>query len=137
MNYTFERFHHLAVLSSKFGEGPCLILKDCGEGLDRITTLEVPSERMFNQSHPCLLFIALQGCLEERPKHGARWVTHITGRRNMAISGGNCSVRGNERGDRVEGAYRYFSHTSRVKKSNSKLGESDRADEAGLLVPLV
>jgi hypothetical protein len=91
VNYTLERLHHFVVVSSKFREGPCLLLKDCGDGLDGITIFKLPSKRMFDQFHACLLFIVTQGGLEERLKHRARRVTHITGgkgRRNMATSRG-------------------------------------------------
>jgi hypothetical protein len=80
MDYTLEWFHHFVLVSSKFSEVPCLLLKDGGDGLDRIATFELPSERMFDQSHSCLCFIVMQSsletCLEERLKRKARWVTH-------------------------------------------------------------
>ena len=79
MDYMFEWFHQFAVVSSKFSEGPCLILKDCGDRLDRITIFEPPGERMVDQFHPCLLFIVMQGSIEEGLDHRAGWVTHIAG----------------------------------------------------------
>jgi hypothetical protein len=79
MDYTLERFHHFVVVSSEFSEEPCLLLKDFGDGLDRITIFELPSERMVNQFLPCLPFIVMQGSIEERLKHRARWVTHVVG----------------------------------------------------------
>ena len=45
MYYTLEWFHHFAVVSSKFSEGPCLLLKDFGDGLNRIAVFELPSKR--------------------------------------------------------------------------------------------
>jgi hypothetical protein len=78
MDYTLERFHHFAVVSSKASEGPCLLLKDRGNGLNRITIFELPGERMVDQFHPCLFFIVMQGSLEEGLKH-SRWVTHTHG----------------------------------------------------------
>ncbi len=59
MDHTRELIHHLAIV-------PCLVLKHCGDGFDRITIFELLGERMVGQSHPGLLFIALQGSLEER-----------------------------------------------------------------------
>jgi hypothetical protein len=79
MDYTLEWFHHFVVVSSKFSEGPCLLLKDCGDRLDRVTIFEVPSERMVDQFLLCLLFVVIQGSIEERPKHRARWVAHVSG----------------------------------------------------------
>ena len=80
MDYTLERFHYFAFDSSKFIEGLCLLLKDCGDGLDRITLFELLGERMVDQFLPGLLFISMQSSLEER----LRRVTHITlaGKRN-------------------------------------------------------
>jgi hypothetical protein len=72
MDYTLEEFHHFVIVSSKFSEVPCLLLKDRGDGLDRITIFELPGERMFDQFYPRLFFIALQGSLEERLKRRAR-----------------------------------------------------------------
>ena len=65
---TLERFHHFVLVSSKFSEGTRLLLKDGGDGLDGIATFELPSERMFDQSQPCLRFIIMQSSLEERLK---------------------------------------------------------------------
>ena len=72
VDYTLERLHHFVVVSSKFREGPCLLLKDCGDRFDGITILELPGEGMFAQFHPYLLFIVTQGSIEERLKHRAR-----------------------------------------------------------------
>jgi hypothetical protein len=83
MHYTLEWFHHFAVVSSKFSEGLCLLLKDCGDRLNRIATFELPSERVVDQFHARLLFIVMQGCLEKGLKHRARWLAHITGRRKF------------------------------------------------------
>jgi hypothetical protein len=83
MHYTLERFHHFAVVSSKFGEGPCLLLKDCCDRLNRIAIFELPSERVVDQFHARLLFIVMQGCLEEGLKPRVRWFAHITGRRKL------------------------------------------------------
>jgi hypothetical protein len=88
MYYTLEWFHHFVVVSSKFSEGPCLILKDFGDRLNRIAVFELPSKRVVDQFHACLLFIVMQGSLEEGLKHRARWFTHITGRGNVDISRG-------------------------------------------------
>jgi hypothetical protein len=65
MDYTLERFHHFAFDSPKFIEGLCLLLKDRGDGLDRNTLFEFLGERVVNQFLPGLLFISLQGSLEE------------------------------------------------------------------------
>ena len=77
--YTLEWFHHFAVVSSKFSEGPCLLLKDFGDRLNRIAVFELPSKRVIDQFHACLLFVVMQGSLEEGLKHRARWFAHITG----------------------------------------------------------
>jgi hypothetical protein len=79
MDYTLEWFRHFAFDSSKFIEGLCFLLKDCGDGLDRIALVEFLGERMIDQFLPGLLFISLQGSLEERLKRRARRVTHVTG----------------------------------------------------------
>ena len=71
VDHTLERLHHFVVVSSKFREGPCLLLKDCGNGFDGITIFELPCERMFDQFHACLLFIVTQGSIEVRLKHRA------------------------------------------------------------------
>ena len=65
MYYTLEWFHHFAVVSSKFSEGSCLLLKNFGDRLNRITVLEFRSERVIDQFHACLLFIIMQSSLEE------------------------------------------------------------------------
>ena len=88
MYYTLEWFHHFAVVSSKFSEGPCLLLKDFGDRLNRIAVFELPSKRVIDQFHACLFFIVMQCSLEEGLKHRARWSTHITGRGNMGIRKG-------------------------------------------------
>jgi hypothetical protein len=87
MDYTLERFHHFAFDSSKFIEGPCLILKDFGDEIGRRTLFELLGERMVNQFLPSLRFISLQGSLEERLKRRAtsRRATHITGRKNWLL----------------------------------------------------
>jgi hypothetical protein len=72
MDYMLKWFHHFVVVSPKFSEGPCLLLKDGGDGLDGIAIFESPSERVFDQFHPRLLFIITQGSIEERLKHRAR-----------------------------------------------------------------
>lgn len=59
MNYTLEWFHHSVIVSSKISEGPCLLLEDCDDRFHRITIFEFPSERIFNQFHPCLFFIVV------------------------------------------------------------------------------
>jgi hypothetical protein len=64
IEYTLERFHYFAFDPSKFIEGLCLFLKDRGEGLDRIALFELRGERVVDQ-FPGLLFISLQGSLEE------------------------------------------------------------------------
>ena len=71
VDYTLERLHHLVVVSSKFREGPCLLLKDRSDRFDGMTTFELPCERMFDQFHPCLLFIVTQGSIEVRLEHRA------------------------------------------------------------------
>ena len=78
MDYTLERFHHFAVISSKFSESVCLLLKDCDDRVNRIAIFELPGERVVDQFHACLLFIVMQGSLEEGVKHRARWSIHIT-----------------------------------------------------------
>jgi hypothetical protein len=95
IDYTLEQFHHFAVVSSKFSKGLCLLLKDCGDGLDRIAIFELPSERMVDQFHSCLLFVVMQGSLEEQLKHR---FAHITGEgiceelRDRGTSGKNVGV---------------------------------------------
>jgi hypothetical protein len=86
MDYTLERFHHFTFDPSKFIEGLCLFLKDRGEGLDRIALFKLLGERVVDQ-FPGLLFISMQGNLEERPKRRVRRVTHIplAGRRNWLL----------------------------------------------------
>jgi ribosomal 50S subunit-associated protein YjgA (DUF615 family) len=86
MDYTLERFHHFAFDPSKFIEGLCLPLKDRGDRLNRITLFEFLDERMIDQVLPGLLFISLQGSLEERLKRRVRRVTHITGGRRRDLS---------------------------------------------------
>jgi hypothetical protein len=97
MDYALERFHHFVIVSSKFSKCLCLLLKDCGDGLDRIAVFELPSERMVDQFLPCLLFIILQGSIKERFKNRARWVTHVAWTKGIWISRGICLMRGNER----------------------------------------
>ena len=86
MYYTLERLHHFSVVLSEFIKSPCLLLKDCGNKLNRIAIFELPSQRVIHQFHARLLFIVVQGCLEEGLKHRVRWFTHITGRVNMGVS---------------------------------------------------
>ena len=77
MDYTLEWFHHFALDPSKFTEGLYLLLKDRNKGLNRIALFEVRGERMVDQLLG-LLFISLQGSLEERLKRRVRRVIHIT-----------------------------------------------------------
>ena len=86
MDYTFERFLNFTFDPSKSSERLCLFLKDCDEGLDRIALFELRGERMVDQSTG-LLFISLQGSLEERLKRRVRRVAHIplAGRRNWLL----------------------------------------------------
>ena len=86
MHNTLERLHHFVVVSSKFSEGLCLLLKDCGDRLNRIAAFELPGERVVDQFHARLLFIVMQGCLEEGLENRARWFTHTTGQRDMGMN---------------------------------------------------
>jgi hypothetical protein len=91
MDYTLERFHHFVVVSSKFSECLCLHLKDCGDRLDGVTVFELLSERMVDQFLLCLPFVVIQGNIEERLKHGARWVAHVSGSKEYGYMERNLS----------------------------------------------
>jgi hypothetical protein len=75
-----NRFHDFAVISSKFGKGPGLLLENVHNGVDRMTNFELPSERMVDQFHACLFLIMLHGGVEEHLKPEARSVSHHTDR---------------------------------------------------------
>jgi hypothetical protein len=80
MDCSPERFHDFAVIiSSEFGKGACLLLENVHDRVDRMTIIELSSERMIDQSHPCLFLIALQGGVEEHLKPRARSVIHFLG----------------------------------------------------------
>jgi hypothetical protein len=61
MDYTFKRFDQFTIVSLKFSECPCLLLKDCDDEPDRVTDFKFHRKRMVDEFHHCLLFIALQG----------------------------------------------------------------------------
>jgi len=63
---TLEGSHELAILSSKFTEGPCSLLKEVGDGAHSVAHFELFGERMVSQFRACLLFVVLQGSVEER-----------------------------------------------------------------------
>ena len=60
----FEQLHDF-VPSAKFTESMGLFTKDSGNRFDRITTLELLGEWMFDQYYARLLLVVLQGSLEE------------------------------------------------------------------------
>ena len=98
-NYSLERFHHFAIISSKFSKSTSLLLKDCDDRLGRIANFELPNEWVVAQSDPRLLFIVPHGSREERLKHRTTLakVTHINGSRNMARYREICLVGGRGR----------------------------------------
>jgi hypothetical protein len=77
-----KRYHHLAVGSSEFTEGSCLLLNEGNEGLKRIACLELNGKWMFGEdcTRPVTVFLAgsLKKGLENR---GFRRCTHNVGRR--------------------------------------------------------
>ena len=78
---------NLTIVSSKFGEGACLLLENIHDIIDSIAVLEFPSERMIDQIRPYLFLIALQGGGEERIEARAKGVSHYTGRRTVYKKG--------------------------------------------------
>jgi len=76
---TIERFHDFAITASEFGECSCLLLKHCGNRLDRVAILDFFGERMIGKCRACLLVVVLQGKLEEDSRTRGLWlVAHAT-----------------------------------------------------------
>ena len=76
---TIERFHDFAITASEFGECSCLLLKHCGNRLDRVAILDFFGERMIGKCRACLLVVVLQGKLEEDSRTRVLWlVAHAT-----------------------------------------------------------
>jgi hypothetical protein len=61
---SFERLKDF-VPSAKITEGLCLFLKNGGNGLDRVTILELLGEWMSGQYYARLFLVVLYGSLEE------------------------------------------------------------------------
>jgi len=59
MDGTLEGFHNFAIVSSKLTEGLCLFFKQGSDRLNRIAIFELSGERMVDQFHLRLSFIAL------------------------------------------------------------------------------
>jgi hypothetical protein len=76
MDYTVERFHDFAIVSPKFTEGPCSLLKNSSDRLDRIASFKLLGKWVFNKDRPCLLLIISQGNLEKGMKGGAGRIIH-------------------------------------------------------------
>ena len=75
-----EGSHELSVLSSEFMKGPCALLKEGGNGVHRMACFELFGERVVSQFCSGLVFVILQGNIEEGLE-GRGWgrVTHIWG----------------------------------------------------------
>ena len=59
MDGTLEGFHKFAIVSSKLAECSCLLFKHGSDRLDRVAIFELSGERVVDQFHPRLSFIAL------------------------------------------------------------------------------
>jgi hypothetical protein len=62
----FERFHDLAIFSSKLAESLYLTLKNGRDRIHRVAILELLCEKLVIQFRACLLCVVLQGGIEER-----------------------------------------------------------------------
>jgi hypothetical protein len=80
-----ERYHHLALASSEFKEGSCLLLNKGNEGLKGAARLELDSKWMFGEDCPRLVSVFLAGSLKKGLENrGFRRCTHIVGRRKSS-----------------------------------------------------
>ena len=86
MDHSLEGLHGFAVILSKSGNGPSLMLEGVHDRLDSMATFELPSEGMVDQFQPCLFLIALQGSVEEQLKPSRRRIAHcITQMEEMCL----------------------------------------------------
>jgi hypothetical protein len=69
-NGRLERFPKLSIVSSKFVKDPRLLLKNGGDGINRIACLKLLGEGMIDQSGPRLVFVLLESSVEEVPEGG-------------------------------------------------------------------
>jgi hypothetical protein len=101
-----------------------LLTKNCGNGLDRVTTLELLGEWMIGQCLARLLFIVSKGSLEELLKvRGSCLVTHAgsKGERNMG-GGRKVGLLGGNDGERVGSGERGFKNEdSRALRRHKRL----------------
>jgi hypothetical protein len=65
MDRSLEYLYDFAVISSKFGKSPSLLLENVHDRVDGMAIVELRCERMVDQLHPRLSLIALQGGVEE------------------------------------------------------------------------
>lgn len=90
---TLERFHRLAVLSSEFADALCLLLKQGGDGPDRVASFELLGERVFGQFCPGLPFIVSQGGVEEGLEmRGPGWENHLRAAQSGRWNWKNCTL---------------------------------------------
>ena len=68
MDDPLERSHDFAVILSRSSQGPSLMLENFHNRVDSMAILELSSERVVDQFEPSLVFIALEGSVEEQLK---------------------------------------------------------------------
>jgi len=76
MDDPLERSHDFAVILSKYSQGPSLMLENFHNRVDSMAILELSSERVVDQFEPSLVFIALEGSVEEQLKSIIRRIVH-------------------------------------------------------------
>jgi len=76
MDHLLERSHDFAVILSKSGVGPSLMLENVHDRLDSVAIFELSSERVVDQFEPGLVFIGLEGSVEEQLKPSTRRIVH-------------------------------------------------------------
>jgi len=76
MDHLFERSHNFAVILSKSGVGRSLMLENVNDRVDSVAILELSGEGVVDQFEPGLVFIALEGSIEEQLKPSTRRIVH-------------------------------------------------------------
>ena len=76
MDHPLEGSHDSVLILSKSGKGLSLMLENEHDRIDGMAILELPCERMVDQFQSCLLFIALEGSVEEQLKPSTRRIVH-------------------------------------------------------------
>ena len=76
MDHLLEGSHDFAVILSRSDVGTSLVLKNVHDRVDSVAILELSSERVVDQFEPGLVFIALEGSIEEQLKPSTRAIIH-------------------------------------------------------------